>query len=208
MVSILSDSLIFCSGGLLPLMASATSSNFANDVLEACGGMTLDAGFSFMNRVLNVVDVVAFSSTINFTSVETHRNMSPGGVLRQCIRLGNYFFPRVCGLFTTYKHSCIVLGWTSLIVCLDISSINGSLKNSYVTPLNHLVYYSSEMGFFCTSNSHIHILAILNFLFCFCSLRAIYLAGVLRPQSEITRPYEIQIFLFSFLWSCKESSCL
>ena len=90
MVSILSDSLIYCSGGLLPLMASATSSNFESDVLEACGGMTLDSGFSFMNRVLNIVDIVAFASTVNFTSVETHRNMSAGGVLRQCIRLGMY----------------------------------------------------------------------------------------------------------------------
>jgi len=88
MVSILSDSLIYCCGGLLPLMASGTSTNFENDVLEACGGMELEAAFSFMNRVLNVVDVIAFASSINFASVETHRNMSAGGVLRQCIRLG------------------------------------------------------------------------------------------------------------------------
>ncbi|XP_066920240.1 lipopolysaccharide-responsive and beige-like anchor protein, partial [Clytia hemisphaerica] len=87
MVSILSDSLIFCCGGLLPLMASATSTNFENDVLEACGGMELESAFSFMNRVLNVVDIIAFASSINFASVETHRNMSAGGVLRQCIRL-------------------------------------------------------------------------------------------------------------------------
>ena len=88
MVSILTDSLIYCCGGLLPLLSSATSQNFANDVLEACGGMTLDAGFSFLNRVLNVIDVIAFASSMNFAAVESHRNMSAGGVLRQCIRLG------------------------------------------------------------------------------------------------------------------------
>ena len=71
-------------------MASATSSNFANDVLEACGGMDLDGAFSFMNRVLNIIDIIAFASSINFASVETHRNMSAGGVLRQCIRLGKF----------------------------------------------------------------------------------------------------------------------
>lgn len=96
MVSILSDSLIFCCGGLLPLMASATSTNFENDVLEACGGMELESAFSFMNRVLNVVDVIAFASSINFASVETHRNMSAGGVLRQCIRLGMFVLSSCC----------------------------------------------------------------------------------------------------------------
>ena len=88
MVSILSDSLIYCCGGLLPLLASATSKNFTNDVLEPCGGMTLDAGFSFLNRILNIVDIIAFATSMNFSSVEQHRNMSGGGVLRQCIRLG------------------------------------------------------------------------------------------------------------------------
>ena len=88
MVSILSDSLIYCCGGLLPLLSSATSPNFVNDVLEACGGMTLDAGFAFLNRILNIVDIIMFASPTNFASVETHRNMVPGGVLRQCIRLG------------------------------------------------------------------------------------------------------------------------
>ena len=92
MVSILSDSLVFCCGGLLPLLSSATSQDFSNDVLEACGGMTLDTGFSFLNRVLNIVDVVAYASSNNFALVETHRNISAGGVLRQCIRLGINIF--------------------------------------------------------------------------------------------------------------------
>ena len=92
MVSILSDSLIYCCGGLLPLLSSATSRNFASDVLEACGGMTLDASFSFLNRVMDLVDIVAFASSVSFSSVEAHRNMSAGGVLRQCIRLGKMCF--------------------------------------------------------------------------------------------------------------------
>lgn len=96
MVSILSDSLIYCCGGLLPLLASATSQNFENDVLEACGGMTLDSGFSFLNRVLSIIDIVGFASSINFSSVEAHRNMSAGGVLRQCIRLGTHFITPSC----------------------------------------------------------------------------------------------------------------
>ncbi len=90
MVSILSDSLIFCCGGLLPLLSSATSRNFANDVLEPCGGMTLDGSFSFLNRLMDLVDVIAFASSVSFSSVEAHRNMSAGGVLRQCVRLGEY----------------------------------------------------------------------------------------------------------------------
>lgn len=88
MVSILADSLVYCCGGLLPLLSSATSQNFANDVFEACGGMSLDASFAFLNRVMNIIDVVCFASSMNFAAVEAHRNMSAGGVLRQCIRLG------------------------------------------------------------------------------------------------------------------------
>ena len=90
MVSILSDSLIFCCGGLLPLLSTATSRNFLNDVLEPCGGMSLDGSFSFLNRVMNLVDVIAFASSVSFSAVETHRNMSAGGVLRQCVRLGKF----------------------------------------------------------------------------------------------------------------------
>ena len=88
MVSILSDSLVYCCGGMLPLLSSATSRNFANDVLEPCGGMSLDASFSFLNRVMDLVDIVAFASSVSFATVESHRNMSAGGVLRQCVRLG------------------------------------------------------------------------------------------------------------------------
>ena len=95
MVSILSDSLIFCCGGLLPLLSSATSRNFANDVLEPCGGMTLDGSFSFLNRLMDLVDVIAFASTVSFSSVESHRNMSAGGVLRQCVRLGEFVLNRI-----------------------------------------------------------------------------------------------------------------
>ena len=91
MVSILSDSLIYCCGGMLPLLSSATSRNFANDVLEPCGGMSLDASFSFLNRVMDLVDIVAFASSVSFSTVESHRNMSAGGVLRQCVRLGELY---------------------------------------------------------------------------------------------------------------------
>eukprot|EP00794_Sanderia_malayensis_P007274 gene7274-8085_t len=87
MVSILADSLIFCCGGLLPLLSSSTSRNFANDVLQPCGGMSLDGSFSFLNRVMDLVDVIAFASSVSFSSVESHRNMPAGGVLKQCIRL-------------------------------------------------------------------------------------------------------------------------
>ena len=88
MVSILSDSLVYCCGGLLPLLSTATSQNYANDILEPCGGMSLDASFAFLNRVMSITDVIAFASSMNFAAVESHRNMSAGGVLRQCIRLG------------------------------------------------------------------------------------------------------------------------
>ena len=90
LISVLSDSMIFCCGDLLPLLSSATSPDFSQDVIQPCGGMQLETAFSFLNRVMSLVDTVVYTSNFSFGGVEVNRNLSTGGFLRQCTRLGEW----------------------------------------------------------------------------------------------------------------------
>ena len=90
-VSVLADNVIFCCGDLLPLLSSVTSRDYGQDVIEPCGGMSLETSFSFLNRLMSLVDVIVFTSSLAFSGVEGNRNLSTGGFLRQCLRLGGLF---------------------------------------------------------------------------------------------------------------------
>ncbi|KAJ6638678.1 Neurobeachin, partial [Pseudolycoriella hygida] len=87
LISQLADNLIIACGGLLPLLASATSPNSELDVLEPTQGMPLEVAVSFLQRLVNMADVLIFASSLNFGELEAEKNMSSGGILRQCLRL-------------------------------------------------------------------------------------------------------------------------
>merc|ERR1719233_2199042 len=87
LISQLTDNLIIACGGLLPLLASATSPNNEVDVLEPTQGMPLEVSLSFLQRLLNMADVLVFASSLNFAELEAEKNMSSGGILRQSLRL-------------------------------------------------------------------------------------------------------------------------
>eukprot|EP00092_Neocalanus_flemingeri_P023594 GFUD01025586.1.p1 GENE.GFUD01025586.1~~GFUD01025586.1.p1 ORF type:complete len:2395 (-),score=541.48 GFUD01025586.1:571-6762(-) len=87
LISQLTDNLIIACGGLLPLLASATSPNNEVDVLEPTQGMPLEVSLSFLQRLLAMADVLVFASSLNFAELEAEKNMSSGGILRQCLRL-------------------------------------------------------------------------------------------------------------------------
>ena len=42
---------------------------------------------SFLQRLLAMADVLVFASSLNFAELEAEKNMSSGGILRQCLRL-------------------------------------------------------------------------------------------------------------------------
>ena len=73
--------------GLLPLLASATSPNNEVDMLEPTQGLPLEVSLSFLQRLLAMADVLVFASSLNFAELEAEKNMSSGGILRQCLRL-------------------------------------------------------------------------------------------------------------------------
>ncbi|KAK5644035.1 hypothetical protein RI129_007880 [Pyrocoelia pectoralis] len=87
LISQLADNLIIACGGLLPLLASATSPNSELDVIEPTQGMPIEIAVSFLQRLVNMADVLIFASSLNFGELEAEKNMSNGGILRQCLRL-------------------------------------------------------------------------------------------------------------------------
>uniref|UniRef100_A0A8C8A0U3 Neurobeachin n=1 Tax=Oryzias sinensis TaxID=183150 RepID=A0A8C8A0U3_9TELE len=87
LISQVVDNLIMACGGILPLLSAATSSSHELENIEPSQGLTLEASVTFMQRLINLADVLIFASCLNFTEIEAEKNMSSGGILRQCLRL-------------------------------------------------------------------------------------------------------------------------
>ncbi|XP_059407807.1 lipopolysaccharide-responsive and beige-like anchor protein [Carassius carassius] len=87
LVSQVVDNLIMSCGGILPLLSAATSSSHELESIESSQGLAVEASLMFLQRLINLVDVLIFASSLNFTEIEAERNMSSGGILRQCLRL-------------------------------------------------------------------------------------------------------------------------
>ncbi|XP_054709401.1 neurobeachin-like [Uloborus diversus] len=87
LISQVADNIIIACGGLLPLLASATSPNHELDVIEPTQGMSIEVAVAFLQRLVNMTDVLVFASSLSFSELEAEKNMSSGGILRQCLRL-------------------------------------------------------------------------------------------------------------------------
>uniref|UniRef100_A0A8C5DJA5 LPS-responsive vesicle trafficking, beach and anchor containing n=1 Tax=Gouania willdenowi TaxID=441366 RepID=A0A8C5DJA5_GOUWI len=87
LISQVVDNLIMACGGILPLLSAATSSSHELENIEPSQGLTVEASVTFLQRLINLVDVLIFASSLNFTEIEAEKNMSTGGILRQCLRL-------------------------------------------------------------------------------------------------------------------------
>lgn len=58
------------------------------DSIEATQGMSSKTAINFLTRFMVLVDVLVFSSSLNFAEIEAEKNMSSGGLMRQCLRIG------------------------------------------------------------------------------------------------------------------------
>lgn len=67
--------------------------------IEPSQGLALEASVTFLQRLISLVDVLIFASSLNFAEIEAEKNMSSGGVLRQCLRLGS-LLPNECSYFS------------------------------------------------------------------------------------------------------------
>ena len=85
-ISQLADILTNACGGLLPLLASATTGN-SNEIelLENTEGMTNQEGMRFLDRIMCIGDV---GCNTGFGELEQEKNLPTGSILRQTLRLG------------------------------------------------------------------------------------------------------------------------
>ncbi|XP_061574417.1 lipopolysaccharide-responsive and beige-like anchor protein isoform X2 [Cololabis saira] len=87
LISQVVDNLIMACGGILPLLSAATSSSHELESIEPSQGLAVEASVTFLQRLISLADVLIFASSHNFTEIEAEKNMSSGGILRQCLRL-------------------------------------------------------------------------------------------------------------------------
>lgn len=87
LISQVMDNMIMACGGILPLLSAATSATHELENIEATQGLSVEASLTFLQRLINLVDVLVFASSLGFTEIESEKNMSSGGILRQCLRL-------------------------------------------------------------------------------------------------------------------------
>ncbi|NXP56630.1 LRBA protein, partial [Heliornis fulica] len=87
LISQVMDNMIMSCGGILPLLSAATSATHELESIEPTQGLSVEASLTFLQRLINLVDVLIFASSLGFTEIESEKNMSSGGILRQCLRL-------------------------------------------------------------------------------------------------------------------------
>uniref|UniRef100_A0A667XI43 Neurobeachin n=1 Tax=Myripristis murdjan TaxID=586833 RepID=A0A667XI43_9TELE len=103
LISQMVDNIIIACGGILPLLSAATSPSVSAlhdfyvgehchlvtelENIEATQGMSSETAITFLSRLMAMVDVLVFASSLNFSEIEAEKNMSSGGLMRQCLRL-------------------------------------------------------------------------------------------------------------------------
>uniref|UniRef100_A0AAV2J918 Neurobeachin n=1 Tax=Knipowitschia caucasica TaxID=637954 RepID=A0AAV2J918_KNICA len=79
------------SDSALPSCGRTSSKSSANTTelenIEATQGMSSETAVTFLSRLMAMVDVLVFASSLNFSEIEAEKNMSSGGLMRQCLRL-------------------------------------------------------------------------------------------------------------------------
>ncbi|KAL1777903.1 lipopolysaccharide-responsive and beige-like anchor protein isoform X1, partial [Sigmodon hispidus] len=87
LISQVMDNMVMACGGILPLLSAATSATHELENIEPTQGLSIETSVTFLQRLISLVDVLIFASSLGFTEIETEKNMSSGGILRQCLRL-------------------------------------------------------------------------------------------------------------------------
>src|SRR4029434_10889442 len=56
--------------------------------MDTTQDMSAETANTFLSRLMAMVDVLVFASSLNFSEIEAEKHMSSGGLMRQCLRLG------------------------------------------------------------------------------------------------------------------------
>ena len=110
--------------------------------MEPTQGMTVEVAASLLQRLVNMADVLVFASSLNFSELETEKNMSSGGILRQCLRL-------VC---TNAVRNCLECKERSRLLVLPLQPNNPKqlhlqslIRAGQSSPKVILIYYYGEI---------------------------------------------------------------
>ena len=93
LASQLADNLILATGGVLPILASATSPTFELEVVEPSQGLSLYEAWHLLDRLMSIIDLTLnvnqaqFPNVISISEIENEKAMQNGGILRQFLRL-------------------------------------------------------------------------------------------------------------------------
>jgi len=60
-------------------------------MLEPNQGLSIEQAIGFLQRIVSMADILVFASSLSFNELEQEKSMSNGGILRQCLRLGETF---------------------------------------------------------------------------------------------------------------------
>nr|CAH8853482.1 unnamed protein product [Trichobilharzia regenti] len=86
-ISYLCDMIIGACGGLLPLLAAASSSTSEIGSLESVRGMELSDAIGYLLRLTYLADFCIMNGNYNLKLLESERNLTPGSIVRQLLRL-------------------------------------------------------------------------------------------------------------------------
>uniref|UniRef100_F6X056 Uncharacterized protein n=1 Tax=Ciona intestinalis TaxID=7719 RepID=F6X056_CIOIN len=137
LVSQMIDNVILACGGILPILSSATSPNYELDAVESGHGLSMESAWTILNRLAAFTDVLAFATNINFSEIEGEKNMSSGGILRQCLRTACMCAVRNC-LELRYMRKSLSPNKSEdegVISATEAAEILLSLMNNDATPI-------------------------------------------------------------------------
>lgn len=104
-VSQLADILTNACGGLLPLLASATTVNTTEiEILENTEGMNSKEGYEFLERIILISDVIILGCNTSFGDLEQEKNLPNGAIVRQALRLTFTYAVRSCLEFRRHNN--------------------------------------------------------------------------------------------------------
>ncbi|XP_070798894.1 neurobeachin isoform X1 [Pituophis catenifer annectens] len=136
LISQMVDNIIIACGGILPLLSAATSPTTELENIEVTQGMSAETAVTFLSRLMAMVDVLVFASSLNFSEIEAEKNMSSGGLMRQCLRLVCCVAVRNC--LECRQRQREKINKSSLICSKTQETLQGISATTTKTPLENV----------------------------------------------------------------------
>uniref|UniRef100_A0A8C4K389 Neurobeachin n=1 Tax=Dromaius novaehollandiae TaxID=8790 RepID=A0A8C4K389_DRONO len=192
LISQMVDNIIIACGGILPLLSAATSPTTELENIEVTQGMSAETAVTFLSRLMAMVDVLVFASSLNFSEIEAEKNMSSGGLMRQCLRLVCCVAVRNClecrqrQRERVNKTSLISSKTQETLQGVTASAITKVIKSSVTSSLGQTVLLSVPFSLTQDDSKQAQFLALAVVYFISVLMVSKY-RDILEPQRETAR---------------------